>query len=517
MGCHDCHLAGSCVSRKTEEADPFVRFVPASRLRAAEEAAFASGALDPFVAMTRAGLALAREVRLLAAAAGPHGSPLAFYCGAGNNGGDGFVAARALSAEGLRPLVFFAGKAEKLPPPAARAFAELRDAGVEVVPVGEDAPFVPPAGGVAVDCLLGSGAHGPLRGAVRRVAEALRASDFPRRLVVACDIPSGLDAETGELAGDGVYLPADLTVTMARPFSAMLLPASRDVCGSLRVADIGLPPDALAADEEGPALLTARAAEVFSCRRPHAAHKGAFGFLWAAAGSDAYPGAGVLAARGAAKSGVGLLAVRAEGARAFALAAAVPTAMPVPGDEPPARATAALVGPGLVPDEAERVARKVLASPLACVLDAGALGAWTLAAVAQRPAGTETVLTPHEGELARMLSLDVEAVKEDRAAAALAAAQEARAVVVAKGAGTLVATPEGDVFLNRTGNPGMANGGSGDVLAGFLAGLLARAPMGGKEAACAAVHVHGVAGDLAAAAAGENSLDASRLAPFLRL
>jgi NAD(P)H-hydrate epimerase len=303
---------------------------------------------------------------------------------------------------------------------------------------------------------------------------------------------------------------------MARPFSAMLSPAARDVCGSLRVADIGLTGAALAADEEGPALLTAEALAPFACRRPHAAHKGAYGFLWAAAGSDAYPGAGILAAKGAARSGAGLLGVRAEGPRAFALTAAVPTAMPVAGNDPPARATAALVGPGLPPEEARAIAERALETPLALVLDAGALGDWTLHAVLHRESG-ETVLTPHEGELARMLGLDVEAVREDRAAAALAAAQEAKAVVVAKGAGTVVATPAGEVFLNRTGNPGMANGGSGDVLAGFLAGLLARAPMGGAEAACAAVYAHGVAGDLAAAAAGENAANASDLAAALRL
>lgn len=516
MSCNDCHLAGSCVSRKTADAAPSVRFVSASALRAAEGTAFAAGALDAFAAMTRAGLALAREVSLLAAAAGPRALPLCFYCGGGNNGGDGFVAARALAMQGFRPVVFFAGKAEKLPPPAARAFGELDAAGVPVFPVLPGTPFAAPPGGIAVDCLLGSGAGGPLRGAVRCAVEALRATDVPRRLVVACDVPTGLDAETGELAEDGVYLPADLTVTMARPFSAMLSPAARDVCGSLRVADIGLADGLLAAAEEGPVLLTERAVEVFSSRRPHAAHKGAYGFLWAAAGSDAYPGAGILAARGAVKSGVGLLSVRAEGARAFALAAAVPTAMPAAGDGPGPRATAALVGPGLPEADARKIAENVLATPLACVLDAGALGDWTLRAVSHRDAG-ETVLTPHEGELARMLGLDVEAVREDRAAAALAAAQEAKAVVVAKGAGTLIATPEGEVFLNRTGNPGMANGGSGDVLAGFLAGLLARAPMGGKEAACAAVYAHGVAGDLASAAAGENGANAALLADFLRL
>jgi NAD(P)H-hydrate epimerase len=470
--------------------------------------------------MRRAGAALARETASAARAAGLGGCGVAVFCGAGNNGGDGFHAAACLAADGFRPVVFFAGDAGKMSPETAACHARAERKGIEVVPVRAEEAFAGPLLPVAVDALLGTGAGGNLRGAVRRCAEFLAETAGLRRATVAADVPTGYDAEAGTVAPDGLFVRTDVTVAMGWPKAGMETAAGRDVCGSIRVADIGFPEACRGAAEEGAAeveAITEAEARAVGGRRAAESHKGDYGRVFLFAGSAAYPGAGVLAAEAALRSGAGIVQVHtAEPERAAALAARVPAAV-VNAAEPGARTDAVLVGPGLEADAARAAfaAVEAMGRPCALVLDAGALGNVEAERIARLAAsGWRVVLTPHGGELARLAG----GVAADRAATAREVARRTGAVVVAKGNRTLVVAPDGRMAVNLTGNAGMACGGSGDVLAGYLAGLLARCGGAAAEAfavARAAVWRHGAAGDVAAFRFGQEAMQAGDLPAFL--
>ena len=501
-----------------------MKLVRASRLREAERAAIAAGAADGGAMMRRAGAELARETASAARAAGLGGCGVAVFCGAGNNGGDGFHAAACLAADGFRPVVFFAGDAAKMSPETAACRARAERKGIEVVPVRAEEAFAGPLLPVAVDALLGTGAGGNLRGAVRRCAEFLEETAGTRRATVAADVPTGYDAEAGTVAPDGLFVRADVTVAMGWPKAGMETAAGREACGSIRVTDIGFPEAFRVAAEEGAAdveAITEAEARRVVPRRKAESHKGDYGRVFLFAGSARYPGAGVLAAEGALRSGAGIVQVHAaEPERAAALAARVPAAV-VNGAGPGGKADSILAGPGLEADAARAAFAAVEASgrPCALVLDAGALGNVEAERIARlAAAGRPVVLTPHAGELARLAGCTAARVAADPAAVARAVAGKTGAVVVAKGNRTLVAAPDGRMAVNLTGNAGRACGGSGDVLAGYLAGLLARCGGAAAEAfavARAAVWRHGAAGDLAAFRFGREAMQAGDLPAFL--
>jgi len=344
--------------------------------------------------------------------------------------------------------------------------------------------------------------------------------------VVAIDLPTGLSADSHEVEGDAMH--AALTVTLAAPKIPLVLPPADARCGDLVIADIGIPLPLL--DEiEGPyvELLTRERMRELVPARAAESHKGDFGHVLIVAGSVGKTGAAHLAALGALKSGAGLVTVATPRSCVPVLASMAPEYMTLPLDETPdgridyaalervldfpADVIAAGPGLGTEPSTAAFVMGLVERAGVPLVLDADALNAF-----AREPErlvardGVEMVVTPHPGELARLLDKEVDAIQQDRLAVARGFAASHRLHVVLKGHRTVIAGPEDRAFINLTGNPGMASGGTGDVLTGMLAAWFAQ--LLDPEAACKiAVYLHGSAGDLAEAAEGEVSLTATDL------
>ncbi|MBI5508112.1 MAG: NAD(P)H-hydrate dehydratase [Deltaproteobacteria bacterium] len=469
------------------------------------------------VLMETAGLAVAdHSARML-----PQPGRVAVVCGTGNNGGDGFVAARSLQARGYEVRVFIIGDRERVKGDARLALDALVLAAPQTIQAVNDAKgmwsFAEYLRGarLAVDALFGTGLSSDVKGLAAEVIDVLNESDTP---VLAVDIPSGVDADTGLILGRAVTATA--TVTFAFPKRGHYQCPGAMQRGTLEVVDIGI---AKALAEKLPVaarLLGAADGPRLLPPRPLDAHKGHFGHALVLAGSRTTPGAAVLALQGALRAGAGLVSFAADAATLAAAPARPPEVMLRLRDEGEAvdawlaRAlagvTAVVAGPGIRTDaEAKTRLQTLMCScKVPLVLDADALNLLAatpdLFATAQAP----LVLTPHPKEMARLTGTSVAVVQRDRIAAALQLSSSRRAVVVLKGAGTVVASPEGEVAVIDAGNPGMASGGTGDVLAGIIGGFLAQG-LGATVAAELGALVHGVAGDHAAKRSGQTGLIAT--------
>ena len=431
-------------------------------------------------------------------------------CGNGNNGGDGYALAKLLREARLDVQVI------ALAPPqpnseAAQALADWRAVGGAVLPVDAEWPQVD----ICVDTLFGVGLSRALEGVAQAWVERLNSSKLP---VLALDVPSGVNADTGCVPGVGVHATATLTfVAHKRGLHTAAAPA---YCGDLVLDTLGLPDTLYTNSDCDARLLDAFALRAWLAPRSRDAHKGLFGHVLAVGGDLGMGGAIRLAGEAALRVGAGLVSVATQSEHVSALNAGRPELMAhaVAGiQELQAllhRASVVAVGPGLGQRAwGHALWHTAVAAGKPLVLDADALNLLAREALALPE---QTVLTPHPGEAARLLGVDTSAIARDRYAAARELAQRHRAVVVLKGAGSLVANPQGDIAVCPWGNPGMASGGMGDVLTGIIAGLLAQG-FDAWRAAQLGVALHAQAGD-AAAAAGEAGLIASDLfAPLRRL
>lgn len=484
-----------------------MKFVTSQALREAENRAIAQNPDLATVMMDRAGRGMARIIHRIAGTMGQPAAAVRLLAGPGNNGGDAFVAAMHLRELGLRPEVWLVCPAEKLRGAAKTMFAQMV---AERIPwremVGErtwakdaDATLSPP---LLVDALLGTGAKGEPVGDVRRAVDYLQAK-HPYSLILAADVPTGMDADTGALAASSVR--ADYTITMCVPKVGMASPEGLDALGSLALVSIGLSRRAVEAmPDASPELQLISYLDVRKClpRRARDSHKGTYGTALLMGGSVRYPGAIALATEGALRSGAGLVRVATSDVALPALVARAPEAVAgadLGTDFPLDGLDSILLGPGLGRDpEARRlVARLLRETPCPLVLDADAIAMLEGKPEAVAACPQPVVLTPHPGELAALLGTTATIIQRDRRAAVREAAARTGAIVVLKGAGTLVAQTGQPIWINLNGNPGLACGGTGDVLAGLLAGLLAQ-KIDPLEAACAATWLHGNAGDSAA-------------------
>ena len=444
---------------------------------------------------------------------------VAVLCGKGNNGGDGFVVARHLAGRGIDCRVILAADPRGLSGDARVNYRAARGAGVPIEIASTARAWAVARRTVAecdliVDALLGTGLTGPARGLIGKILSEIGKLDAP---VVAVDLPSGLSGDSSEVPGPAVN--AVLTVALCRPKIAHLLPPACLRTGDLEIADIGIPPAAVATVR--PRIFTIEQADVARVLpvRARDAHKGTFGHALIVAGAPGKAGAAALAARAALRAGAGLVTAASPAAARPEVASFAPEVMTsgIPEGDPGAALdyllsecagkSAVALGPGLgrAPKTVTWIRRFVAGCPVPLVLDADGLNSFGGSAPALARGRHILVLTPHPGEMARLLAVPVREVLRDRIGAARALARAAKAIVVLKGMATLVATPDGHVYVNGTGNPGMATGGSGDVLTGLLAGLLAQRP-DPLGAVLLGVRIHGRAGDLAAAALGEAGL-----------
>ncbi len=438
----------------------------------------------------------------------PEAREITVLAGAGNNAGDGYLLALLARQAGWQVRVLAVGEPQQLGGDAGSAWRAAVAGGVAVLPWRECAHL----SGVLVDALLGTGLHGAVREPYAQAIRLINASGLP---VLALDIPSGLCADSGVVRACAVQ--AQLTVTFIVLKLGLCCGAGPQLCGRLLLADLQADARILAAAAPA-ALRLARDGLPLLAARRHQQHKGEFGHVLVAGGELGFGGAVLLAAESSLRTGAGLVSLATRPAHVAAMLVRRPEVMSLGVEsacelrELAQMATVIVVGPGLGRGAWGRSLLSLLRSlPVAQVWDADALNLLAEGAV-QPPAGS-WVMTPHPGEAARLLGCSVAGVQSDRATAALALAQRFGALVVLKGAGSLIATPQGELWLCERGHPAMAGAGLGDVLAGVLGALLAQG-MPPADAARLAVWLHALAGEQLAAAG--RGLAASDLIPLIR-
>jgi len=448
-------------------------------------------------------------------------------CGRGNNGGDGLVVARHLRRARVPVEVWLAARPEELSGDAAAMLARWRRMRGTIHDLASAAGLASLERGCGkaaaiVDALFGTGLNAPVRGLAADAIAAMNGCGAP---VFAIDIASGLSADTGTPLGAAVR--ATLTATFAFPKVGQLVYPGFEHTGLLAVVDIGIPAEAIAAVDPRVSLLEQQEVGRLLAQRPRDAHKGNFGHVLVVAGSRGKTGAALLASGGAARAGAGLVTLAVPASLQPVLEAQVretmTTVLPDTGRGAAALAdgrtvdalladrAAVVCGPGIgtAPETRAMVAHLVRRCAAPLVLDADGLNAVAGTSVLRERSGP-TVVTPHPGEMGRLLGTDSARVQADRLGAARALARSDGVVVVLKGARTIIASPDGGAAISPTGNPGMATGGTGDVLAGIVGGLLAQG-LTPFDAATLAVFAHGAAGDAIAARQGEVGLLAGDL------
>ncbi|MFZ3215419.1 MAG: NAD(P)H-hydrate dehydratase [Candidatus Acidiferrales bacterium] len=458
-------------------------------------------------------------------------------CGKGNNGGDGLVAARHLQAFDANPEVFLFAAPEEMQGDAAANCKRWQEVSpsLHVVRNSEDlqrAKSALDSADIVVDALLGTGTRGAVTGLLAEVIAAVNKRRRPvRSAVVAVDIPSGLVADTGEALG--ACIQATYTITFTAPKTGMILGSATDHTGQVIVRDIGSPPELI--EEVGKSSvrwIDWREVSVFALPRRSDANKGSYGHALIAAGSVGKSGAAVLSSWAALRVGAGLVTVATPEPVLPIVAAHTPEVMtePLPATDAGAISLrsfeyerfekllkgkrALAIGPGLTTqDETQQFVRAVLAKrSVPTILDADGLNAFAGRAHELKNPSGGVALTPHPGEMARLLGCGIPDVQAQRLQMATKAAADWNAFVILKGQQTIVAAPDGQAFVNSTGNPGMGTGGTGDVLTGMLAGLTAQFGVNPWVRVLAfGVYLHGLAGDVAYADAGEAPLLASDL------
>ncbi len=460
-------------------------------------------------------------------------------CGKGNNGGDGFVAARHLLGMGARPAVYLFADPGEMQGEAGMSLGRWPDASGELhVVLGANkmpaAKAALASADIIVDALLGTGARGPVGGLLREVIEAVNRRRGGQS-VVAVDIPSGLAADTGEPQGAAVK--ASYTVTFTAPKVGMLLGSADSYVGELLVRAIGSPAELI--EEVGKGKIRwsdPREFAEFSVPRSPEGHKGDYGHALIVAGAVGKSGAAVLASWAALRVGAGLVTLATPEPVLPMVAAHTPEIMtePLPATASGSIALRSLeggrfdailkgkralgIGPGLgTQDETQEFVRTLVRKRgVPIILDADGLNAFAGRASELKSTGGMLALTPHPGEMARLVGCTIPEVQARRVEVARKAAADWNAYVVLKGHETVIAAPDGSAYVNSTGNPGMGTGGTGDVLTGMLAGLTAQYGTDDWQRLLAfGVYLHGLAGDLAYAESGEAPLMATDLIQFI--
>lgn len=438
-------------------------------------------------------------------------------CGGGNNGGDGYIFAALAAQKRHRVTILYLADPQNLKNDAqsARQFAMQESVTAEPFSVAT-ADVAGTSGAVVVDALLGTGAQGAAREPVSEAIRWINASELP---VLALDIPSGLNGDTGIAAGDAVIATA--TVTFIGCKTGLLTGHGPRFAGQLYFSDLGVPAEVYQNIEP---LASAPAREALLARLPKRladAHKGRFGHVMVIGGDHGYGGAALLASETAAVTGPGLVSLSTRPEHVTAALVRRPEIMAIGVVSGQAlepylkRPDVLVVGPGLGQSPwSEQMLQQALATGLPLVLDADALNILSQGQQQLPDDSVPRVLTPHPGEAARLLGCTVEDVQADRFAAIEALHREVGGVVVLKGAGTLIYDGE-RMLLAKVGNPGLARGGTGDVLSGLIGGLLVQG-LDAMDAAALAVCTHGDAADLAVTDTGMRGLLAADLIPYIR-
>ena len=454
---------------------------------------------------------------------------IVIVCGKGNNGGDGLVVARQLYTR-VRPKwlrVVLAANPNTMHGDAVTNYSMLQAAGCPVFPEITDEMQLAT---LVIDAVLGTGLEGPAKGQAAEMITAIN-ERFPLADVVSVDVPSGAASDTGELSGPTV-VRAKHTVTFTAPKPCLVLSPACEFAGKIHVAQIGSPRELYEGDKTAPSLTEPADFAWMFWPRSSDSNKGMYGHVLVIAGGRGKTGAAAMAGIAALRAGAGLATVASAASAISAIASYAPEIMTEPlaetetgaiaaraPDDPAlaaitAKKTVIAIGPGMGqhPDTVQFIRRFVQESPAPLVVDADALNA--LAGQRLR-SHAPRILTPHPGEMSRLAGKTIAEIQKDRIGSARALAVDQGVCLVLKGNRSVIAFPDGRVWINAPGSPAMATGGTGDVLTGMIAGLVAQFPDHYEQAVIAAVWLHGRAGELGAAELGEKTLIATDLFEYL--
>ena len=489
-----------------------MKLVTAKEMKALDVQAQNDYAMPGILLMDNAAQAVAEAVHEALTAL--EGERVVIFCGGGNNGGDGLGAARWLQSYGVSVRAFVVGAAlDAVQGDAAMELAMFTKAGgrVEALSTDDDwvlAELAASKADVLVDALLGTGFHGELEGDVLRACELLNKSD---KYILAVDVPTGVNADNGAVSENAVR--ADHTVTMALVKTGLLLYPGREYCGDIELADISMPVKLVEEYQSDKYRLTDEIVRELLPLRKANAHKGDAGRVVICAGSPGYTGAAALASDAAVKAGAGLVSLYTPLSSRDVLAIKLTEVMVhgllerMPGilgggaaSDVASSAEAAdvlAIGPGLGTSESTQEAVRTILEKITTpvVIDADALTALAGHTEILAAMQAQKVLTPHPGEMARLTGLEIAEIEADRINIAKKYAEQWQAIVVLKGAPTVIGCPNGTVYVNSIGNSSLATGGSGDVLTGIIAGLAAQ-EISLQEAAICGVYLHGLAAEL---------------------
>lgn len=476
------------------------------QIRELEQLAAESG-IDAYELMVRAGEAALKSL----IKHWPTLKEITVCCGKGNNGGDGLVIARLAHQQGFKVTVYSLAQPTDYRGPAAQAAQACEKQGISIQPFPAPLCF---EGGVIIDALLGSGLKGEIQSPYTEIITAINEAEEP---VLAVDVPSGVNADTGEVQATAVK--ADLTINFIGLKQGLYTVRAPAYCGKLVLASLGLPNSLFTQVKTHTQLLDwSYVQSLLPLQRKRDAHKGNYGHVLVIGGDYGMGGAVRMAAEAAARVGAGLVTVATRPEHVPIVSGSRPELMCYQVAEADdlesllESATVVVIGPGLgKSDWAKALLNKVLLTRTPKVLDADSLNL-----LAESPIYREDwILTPHPGEASRLLNVSCHEIQSNRFKAIRQLAQRYRGVVVLKGAGTLIKGREEEISVCSAGNPGMATGGMGDILSGVIGGLLAQR-LSFMMAAQAGVFIHSLAADRAAKEGGERGLLATDLFPHLR-
>ena len=513
-----------------------MKVVTAAEMRQIDQDTIEGIGIPGIVLMETAGSAIVRAIEQYY----PTCQRIGIFAGKGNNGGDGIVIARQLAHIGRDVRLFLVSPPDNFTGEAQTNLQIAKNLGLRIEEMLTDAAlgsdfFVERSTSLThiascellVDAIFGTGLRGTVRDPIATVINAINRLPTP---ILSVDLPSGLDADTGHSLGTCVR--ADRTVTIGLPKRGLLMHPGAELAGKLEVVDIGFPESVIDAQNIKVNWTTAAQAAQWIPPRPPSSHKGSYGRVLVVAGSTGMTGAAALASEAALRAGAGLVTLATPKHLNPILEGLLPEVMTLPLPETDAgslsvSATSTIlefavktksilaIGPGLSqhPETVSFVHQLIRENreqglDLRMVIDADGLNALAQVRETILSLNSETVLTPHPGEMARLTSTSVPVLEKDRISTAQQFASKYGVTLVFKGAPTVTSTPNGNLWVNSTGNPGMATGGMGDVLTGIIAGLMAQG-IPSEIAAALGVYLHGLAGDIVAERLGRHGLIAS--------
>ena len=500
-----------------------MKLVTSEEMRRIDRKAIEEIGIPSIVLMENAGLKVADAIEKKY---GPlKGKYVYIFAGSGNNGGDGMVVARHLFNQKVKAKIFLLAEKKNIKGDAATNLAITEKMGIPMREITSPA-FMESLekelakADIVVDALLGTGAKGAPRGLMKKVIDLINKHS---KNTVAVDIPTGVDADRGEVRGEAIK--AEYTVSLAYPKRGLYLYPGMDYAGEIEIADIGIP-TGLEEDKINSELLTlAGISKKLFFRKP-SSHKGSFGHLLVIAGSPGMTGAASLTALSALRVGAGLVTLGIPEDLNPILETKLTEVMtlPLPQSKDKTlckegfekikdfsqKCKAMAIGPGIssTKQTKELISTIIDQLDIPLVIDADGINVLAGELSLLKKYKAPLIITPHPGEMSRLVGASVEEIQKDRIGFTMALARRIGAIVVLKGARTVIASKEGDSWVNLTGNPGMATGGSGDILTGIIGGLLTQ-KLSSLEAAKTGVYLHGYAADLAAQKKGEISLIAS--------